>query len=90
VARVLYRFQFDEHVDPSEVEGTLHLAVFAAEGIRGQAQVRLDASYDFDREKRTCTIDAGSEAGRDIVRIFTGLLLREYDEGAFRVRKRAE
>ena len=73
----------------NEIEDTLFLAVIAAEGLHGQARVRLDATYSFDPDRRTCVIDAGTDVGRDICRIFGGLAIREFGESAFAVRHAA-
>ncbi|TET32866.1 MAG: hypothetical protein E3J72_18730 [Planctomycetota bacterium] len=83
----LYRYQFEPEIQAQEVEETLHLAVLAAECLHGQSRVRLDASYFMDTEKRICVINAGTDVGRDIVRIFTGFAIREFGETAFTVRR---
>ena len=83
----IYRYQFGAECPAREVEETLHLAVLAVECLHGQSRVRLDASYCMDAEKRACVIDAGTDVGRDIVRIFTGLAIREFGEDAVRVRR---
>lgn len=82
-----YRYQFAPEASAQEIEETLHLAVLAAECLHGQSRVRLDASYFMDAEKRACVIDAGTEVGRDIVRIFTGFAIHEFGEHAFQVRR---
>ena len=82
-----YRYQFAPEAPAREIEETLHLAVLAAECLHGQSRVRLDASYFMDAEKCTCVIDAGTDVGRDIVRIFTGFAIREFGEDSFSVRR---
>ena len=83
----IYRYQFGAECPAREVEETLHLAVLAVECLYGQSRVRLDASHCMDAEKRACVIDASTDVGRDIVRIFTGLAIREFGEDAFKVRR---
>ena len=83
----IYRYEFDPSVPPDEIENTLLLAVLTAESLHGKPRVRLDASYCFDSDKRACVIDAGSEVGRDISRMFTGFAIREYGERSFKVRR---
>lgn len=85
--REIYRYTFGPSVPPGEVEETLLLAVLAAESLHGTSRVRLDASYCFDAEKRACVIDAGTDVGRDICRMFTGFAIREFGEDAFQVRR---
>ena len=47
----------------------------------------MDASYCVDAGKRACVIDASTQVGRDIRRIFTGFAIREFSEDAFEVRR---
>lgn len=83
----IYRYHFSQEVPLKDAEETLLLAVLAAECLHGRSRVRLDASYCMEAEKRICVIDAGSEVGRDIVRIFTGFAIREFGEESFNVRR---
>ena len=83
----IYRFQFTSEHAVQEIEETLHLAVLAAECLHGQSRVRLDTSYYMDSAKHTCVIDASTDVGRDIVRVFTGFAIREFGEDAFQVRR---
>ena len=85
--REVYRYQFAQEVPAREIEETLQLAVLAAECLHGQSRVRLDASYCMDADKRACVIDAGTDVGRDIVRIFTGFTIHEFGEDAFKVQR---
>lgn len=85
MSREVRRYSFAASVPDAEIEDTLALAVFAAEGLHGQSRVRIDASYCFDLEKHACVIDAGSEVGLDICRMFTGFAIREFGESAFTV-----
>ena len=85
MAPVIYRYRFDERVPLQDVEETLFLGVLAAEGLHGVARVAMDASHALDKERRACAIDATSDVGRDLARIFTSLLLHEFGPDAFRV-----
>lgn len=85
--RELYRYRFDRDVPLKEAEESLLLAVLAAECLHGESRVRLDASYCFSRRKRACIIDATTEVGRDISRIFTGFAIKEFGEDAFHVKR---
>lgn len=82
-----YKYVFNEDVPSNEIESTVLLAVMAAESLHGRSRVRLDAAYRFDRERRVCVIDAGSDVGRDIVGIFTGYILHEFGEDSFKVHR---
>jgi hypothetical protein len=85
--REIYRYKFDPSVPAQEIEDSILLSILAAEGLHGQAQVRLDAGYAFDHEKRICVIEAGSEVGRDVCRLFAGFAIREFGESSFTVER---
>jgi hypothetical protein len=81
----VYRYALPAAAAAGDLEDTLALAVLACQALHGEAQVRLDAAYEFDARKRTCSIDASSAVGRDLNRLFAGLLAREFGPGAFEV-----
>ena len=83
---VIYRYRFKPHVPLKDVEETLLLGVLAAEGLHGAAQVEMDVCYRFDQERHACVIDARSDAGRDVARIFTNFLRHEFARDAFDVK----
>ena len=85
--RAIYRYEFPSDLPIQEVERSLALSVLTTESLHGRSQVRMDASFLVDMEKHTCVIDADTEVGRDIARIFTGYLTREFGENAFRVKR---
>ena len=85
----VYRYSFEKDVPLQDVEESLLLAVLAAECLHGESRVRLDAGYYLDKQTRACVVDASTDVGRDICRIFTGFLSREFGEDSFRV-ERAE
>ena len=85
--RDIFRFQFESDVPLEEAEMSLHLAIFAIEGLWGQARVRLDAGYVLDKEGHALVIDGTHEVGSTLVRVFTGLILREFGEDAFYVER---
>jgi hypothetical protein len=70
-----------------DIEASFVLAVFGAESLHGETQVRLDASHYLDADRRACVIDAGTPVGRDLNRLFAGFLQREYGEDAFTVER---
>ncbi len=85
--REIYRYHFGSVDSVSTIEELLLLAILAVECLHGASVVRLEAAYYLDEEKRSCVLEAGSDAGRDIARIFTGFLTRELGEDGFRVEK---
>lgn len=83
----VYRYRFDESVPGEEVETTLVLSVFAVEALHGEAQTRLDAAHAYDGGKRSVAIDASTAVGRDLNRVFVGLITREFGAASFRVER---
>lgn len=85
--RELYCYNFNATVPLRDVEASLLLAVLATESLHGRALVRLDASFCLNTRKRSCVVDAATDVGRAIARIFTGFLTREFGEEAFKVER---
>lgn len=83
----VYRFEFERSVPIEEAEMSLHLALFAVEGLFGQARVRLDASYHVDEPRSAIVVDGNTEVGAAVVRVFTSLLLHEFGGDSFSVRR---
>lgn len=87
MTRTRYRYEFRPNVPLREVEESVALAILAAEGVHGEAQVRLDAGYDLDEAGHACVIDATTAVGETIARVFTGFLRKEFGEDAFTVER---
>jgi hypothetical protein len=83
----IHRYSFGSAIDFEDVEASLLLAIFAAESLYGESQVRLDAAHAVDADQRVCVIDASTQVGRDINRLFTGFVLREFGPDSFRVQR---
>lgn len=80
-------FSFEPPVSMADAEMSLHLAMFAVEGLAGPVQVRLDSNYEIDVENRAIAISSANRVGRTIARVFAGLLHREIGEDAFHVER---
>ena len=87
MTKELYRYAFTPGVPIEEVEASLLLAVMATESLHGETQTRLDAAHYLDPAKRACVIDAGTPVGRDLNRLFTGFLSREFGADVFVVER---
>jgi hypothetical protein len=87
MTKELYRYAFTPGVPIEEVEASLLLAVLATESLHGEAQTRLDAAHYLDPTKRACVIDAVTPVGRDLNRLFTGFLNREFGADVFVVER---
>lgn len=83
----VYRFELERSVPIDEAEMSLHLALFAVEGLFGQARVRLEAAYHVDEPRSAIVLDATTEVGAAVVRVFTSLLLHEFGGDSFHVRR---
>ena len=82
-----YRFRFAEGVRLRDAEDTLLLALLAAEGIYGEARVRMDAAYAVDAPLQVIVIDCATQVGQDVCGIFTSFITKEFGPGAFCVRR---
>src|SRR5262245_15914876 len=86
----VYRYRFAPGTSPHDVEAALVLAILATEALRGESQTRLDAAHHFEPESLSCAIEASTESGRDLNRLFVGFVRREFGEDAFRVERVAD
>lgn len=87
---LVYRFQFAEETDMEEVEKTLFLSILAVGFLHGEAAVRLDAGYAVDAEKRAVAVDAATETGRAVTRVFTGFCIHEFGDENFSIVRSGE
>ena len=85
MAATIYRYRFGEQAPLQDVEESLLLGVLAAEGLYGAARVAMEAYGLLDKERRACAIDATTDVGLAIARIFTSLLFHQFGPDAFRV-----
>jgi len=82
-----YRFLRKPDVPLDEAEMSLQLAILAAEGLFGGARVRMEPGDRLDEPQRALLVDANTEVGSAVVRIFTAFLTREFGEARFDVRR---
>lgn len=80
------RFELDATVPLAEARLTLDLARYSAEGLVGQARVRLDVVQRLDSEGHAIVVEGEGEALESVVRVYAALLIREFGETAFRTR----
>jgi len=83
----VYRITFENAVNLSDAEQTLHLAIFAAQGLFGEAHVRMDMAYHVDEPRQTLIIDGSTLVARSVLRMFISLLTHELGSDAFTVRR---
>jgi hypothetical protein len=82
-----YRYRFADRVDLRDAGDTLLLAVLAAEGLFGAAQVRLDFGFAADEAIGVIVVDASTDVGQAVNGIFTSFISREFGRGAFCVKR---
>lgn len=85
----VYRITINCAAKVSDAEQTLHLAILAAEGLFGAAQVRMDMAYHIDEPRQALTIDGSTAVGSAVLRMFIALLLHEIGREAFTIRRAA-
>ena len=66
------------------------LTTMAVESLHGRSSLRLDSAFTMESQKRTVAVDACTTVGRDISRIFTGYLTRQFGEELFKVERIAD
>jgi len=82
--RTVYKFTFDDSVAMDDVERVLVLSAIPVESIHGEAAMLVDGRFAVNKRRRTCLIDAESQLGNDLARVFTGFLNTSAG-GSFRV-----
>lgn len=75
------RFKFKEGISSELIESKIALAILAAEGVFGQAKVRLNAAYIVSKNK--AVIDVSNEVGEQIAQVFTRFISEEVGEKKF-------
>lgn len=81
----VYRFKFKDRINSDLIESKIALAILSAEGVFGQAKVRLNAAYIVSRNK--AVIDVSSEVGEHIAQVFTRFMTEEVGEKKFIVER---
>lgn len=87
MSREVVRYLFRDDISRDEVEATLVLSVMAVTALVGESAVQIDARCAMDPDRCMCVIDAGTETGRSIARVFAGLSTKEFGTEAFVVER---
>src|SRR3954471_18439540 len=85
MAPSVFRYQFGPGVPLPEVEHTLLICLLAVQSLHGEADARLTVGHHLDRRRRACVIDGRTPEGRNLAKLFTGFLAREFGDAAFSV-----
>lgn len=83
--QTIYSYQFGQDIPIDAVKDSLLLAVMAVEGLKGRTRVQLEARFRLNRSERSCVIEADTDVGESIARIFTGFLGKQFAEKTFEV-----
>jgi hypothetical protein len=86
--KTIYHFQIKDGIFMSAAKDSLLLSIMAAESLFGRPRINLEARFRLERVSKVCIIDIGTKVGETIARVFTGLMIREFGEQAFKVEKR--
>jgi hypothetical protein len=77
LTRTVYKFTFDDNVPMDGIAKIMALSTIPIESIHGESAMMLDGRFlmnMMNMRRRTCLIDAESQAGNDLARVFTGFL----------------
>ena len=85
MAPAVYRYRIDPVVSLDEIEHTLLICLLAVQALHGEADARLSVGHHLDRRRRVCVVDGRTPEGRDLAKLFTGFLAREFGPTAFAV-----
>jgi hypothetical protein len=85
MAPSVFRYRFDPAVPIPEVEHTLLICLLAVQSLHGDAGARLAVGHHLDRRRRTLVVDGRTAEGRDLAKLVTGFLSREFGPTSFRV-----
>lgn len=84
MVRTVYKFTFDDSIAMDDVERILALSTIPVESIHGESAMLVDGRFAVNKRRRTCLMDAESQLGNDLARVFTGFL-NVKAAGSFRV-----
>lgn len=82
-SRTVYRIAFGMNADIDRAEEMLLLAILAIGCLHGDAAVRLDARYAIDHRRSTFVVDASTEIGHAVTKVFIGFCAHELGHDAF-------
>jgi hypothetical protein len=85
-AIMVYMYLLDESVSAGQAESRMFLAAVNAENIFGEAQMRLDAKFRYERHGHVAWIDANTEVGKAIAKLFISYISTEFGGDACQVR----
>ena len=85
--KTIYHYQIKDGILLDAVKDSLLISIMAVESLFGRSRINLEARFRLEKMNRVCIIDVGTLIGETIARVFTGLLIREFGEQAFKVER---
>lgn len=85
--RSVYKYNFSKLIPMNDIADSLMLAALAAESLHGRSEMKMDAAFCLNTRTRTCVIDAETQVGCDIARMFTGFITKGFGEQSFSVER---
>lgn len=83
--RKSYKFTLAQEIEGRDIRTWLFLAIKAAESIHGETSLKLGFSFCLNPKRRVCFVDAGTEIGSVIAKVFAGFLSVAYGDSSFMV-----
>ena len=83
----IFKYSFPESIPAQQLEGTTRLAMLAVESQYGRTRAREECRFYLDRRNRTCVIDASTDAGYDLKRIFTVFAVEKYGAHSVKIER---
>lgn len=87
MTKPIYHYSFSPEACMRDAKEALLLAAAAAEGLHGRSRLQLEATFRCDPVARMAEIDAGTEVGESLARVYTALLTTTIGEPAFQVER---
>ena len=69
----------------ADVRETLQLATLSTASLHGETSIKLAGHFTVDEAHRSIEITAGGDVGRDLNKLFAGLLCAQFGDTAFEV-----
>jgi predicted ATP-grasp superfamily ATP-dependent carboligase len=80
-----YRFTFVKEVPVDEARDILADAVEIVELFCGKAALKVDVNCRINSKNRTCDISSDTDTGEMLVKLFSAMLIDQFDEEAFAI-----
>ncbi len=83
-------FKFEDTIPIQDLIDTLSLARIGVESLHGAAKAQIEIRQHINERERRIAIDATTDCGRDLAKLFTGFARKEYGWQAFTIERSAD